>query len=55
MTVPCPAHVVTNTFPRGATFTVYNPTVPEGLAIMLAYCVVTAILGLVFFERKDFN
>jgi hypothetical protein len=29
--------------------------VPEGLAIMAVYFAVTAVLGLVFFERKEFN
>ena len=54
-----PTHITTTktTGPRGAvfTFTTYNPTISEGLIIMIAYFVVTAILGLVFFERKEFN
>lgn len=54
MTVPFPAHVITTTFGR-ITLTTYNATIPEGLAIMLGYCVITAILGLVLFERKDFT
>ncbi|HZW56280.1 MAG TPA: ABC transporter permease [Nitrososphaerales archaeon] len=33
----------------------YNATIPEGLAIMFAYFVVTSSLGLVLFEKKDFN
>lgn len=54
-----PAHVTTTktTGPRGAvfSFTTYNPTVSEGLTILVVYFVVTAILGLVLFERKEFN
>jgi ABC-2 type transport system permease protein len=33
----------------------YNATIPEGLAIMFAYFVVTLVLGVVLFEREDFN
>jgi ABC-2 type transport system permease protein len=55
LTVPYPLHEVTSHFPRGITLTTFNATIPEGLAIMLAYCLVTAVLGLVFFERKDFT
>jgi ABC-2 type transport system permease protein len=33
----------------------YNATIPEGLAIMFAYFVVTFILGIVLFEKEDFN
>jgi ABC-2 type transport system permease protein len=55
LSVPYPPHVNVNHFPRGITITTYNATVPEGLAIMLAYCAVTALLGLVLFERKDFT
>jgi ABC-2 type transport system permease protein len=33
----------------------YNATIPEGLAIMFVYFVVTSILGIVLFEKKDFN
>ena len=36
----------------GASFTA---TVPEGLAIMAVYFVVTGVLGLILFERKGFN
>lgn len=38
-----------------AGFTTYNATIPEGLAIMLAYFAITTFLGLVLFEKKDFN
>ena len=40
---------------RAPTFTSFNVTIPEGLAIIAAYFVITAILGLVLFERKEFN
>jgi len=35
--------------------TTYAPTIPEGLIIIAAYFVVTTILGLFLFERKEFN
>jgi ABC-2 type transport system permease protein len=56
-----PEHMTTS---RGAfgggganapTFTTYNATIPEGLAIMGVYFLVTAALGLILFERKEFN
>ncbi len=49
-----PAHKT----PEGAgrfSFSTYNATIPEGLAIMLIYFAVTAVLGLFLFERKEFN
>lgn len=58
LTVPYPDHVITTHFgpPGGGfTFTTYNATVLEGLAIMGAYFGVTAMLGLALFERKEFN
>jgi ABC-2 type transport system permease protein len=36
-------------------FTSYYPTIPEGMAILLAYFVVTALLGLVLFEKREFT
>jgi ABC-2 type transport system permease protein len=54
-----PAHMTTTSTvgPRGANFTLttFNPTVPEGLAILLGYFAITSILGLLLFERKEFN
>jgi ABC-2 type transport system permease protein len=35
--------------------TTFAPTIPEGLAIIGAYFVVAAALGLLLFERKEFN
>lgn len=55
---PYPAHYQTTTLNVGArtlTTTSYNATVPEGLIIMLAYFVVTTVIGLLLFERKEFN
>jgi ABC-2 type transport system permease protein len=53
-----PAHsaVVTQHIgPRTIATTVFNATVPEGLAIIGLYFIATAILGLVLFERKEFT
>lgn len=58
MTVPYPQHITKGPEgPGGAgpVFTFYHATVPEGLAIMLVYFAVTAVLGLILFERKEFN
>lgn len=33
----------------------YSATIPEGLAIMFVYYLVTLVLGIVLFEKKDFN
>lgn len=58
---PYPPHVtkISGAFGRGAasapTFTSFNVTIPEGLAIIGAYFAITAVLGLVLFERKEFN
>lgn len=52
-----PAHIV-HMFvggPRSPMFIVYNPTYVEGVLIMLGYFVVTAILGLILFEREEFS
>ena len=54
-----PPHETTITNPFGPggrfSFTQYNATIPEGIAIMAAYFAATAVLGLVLFERRDFN
>ena len=58
---PYPPHVskAAGVFGRGGaaapTFTTFSVTIPEGLAIIGAYFIVTAILGLILFERKEFN
>jgi ABC-2 type transport system permease protein len=56
LTVPYPQHIVTKTAgPRGFALTVYNPSIPEGLAIIGIYFIVTVVLGLILFERKEFT
>jgi ABC-2 type transport system permease protein len=43
--------------PGGHTFltTVTNPTIPQGILIMLGYFVITAVLGLILFQREEFS
>jgi ABC-2 type transport system permease protein len=55
--VPYPPHSSVNNSirPGGQPFTTYNVPVPEGLAIIALYFIITAILGWVFFERKEFT
>jgi ABC-2 type transport system permease protein len=57
LTVPYPAHEVLASFGPGGrtTFTSFNVGIYEGLVIIAVYFVVTAVLGLVLFERKEFN
>lgn len=55
LTETYPANVVTTPMGQGLTFTSYNATIPEGLAIIAIYFVITAIVGLILFERKEFN
>jgi ABC-2 type transport system permease protein len=58
LTSPFPAHGPT-TAPLGPrrliTLTTFNATIPEGIAILVLYLVITAILGLIIFERKEFT
>lgn len=49
-----PPHLLTETVGRFS-ITTYNATIPEGLAILAAYFVVTAALGLWLFEKKEFT
>jgi ABC-2 type transport system permease protein len=55
--VPYPPHSTETSSirPGGQPFTTYNVTVPEGLAIIALYFIITAVLGLMLFERKDFT
>ncbi len=57
LTTPYPPHMVTQSLgpEDGLHLTTFNATIPEGLAIMLIYFAVTAIIGLILFERKEFN
>jgi ABC-2 type transport system permease protein len=50
-----PPHVVTFHVGPGVTITQYTATIEEGLEILLSYFGVTAVLGLLLFERKDFT
>jgi ABC-2 type transport system permease protein len=54
---PYPAHITTisNMFGGGAGITIYNPTILEGIVIMLGYFVGTTLLGLFLFEREEFT
>jgi len=54
---PYPPHMTTTALgARGRiTLTTFNASIPEGLAIMLIYFAVTAIIGLILFERKEFT
>ena len=57
LTTTYPPHMTTSNFgPEGGTgFTTFNVTIPEGLAIIGIYFAITAILGLILFERKEFT
>jgi ABC-2 type transport system permease protein len=50
-----PAHVVHTPGPRGGTLTTYNPTYLQGIAIMAGYFILTAVGGLLLFEREEFT
>ncbi len=60
---PYPAHIISVPISAmgkvgsafGGSLTSFNATVPEGITIMLVYFVVSFILGLFLFERKEFN
>jgi ABC-2 type transport system permease protein len=58
-TYPLHITIIPGAFGRGGaaapSFTTFNTTIPEGLAIIAVYFVVTAALGLFLFERKEFN
>ncbi len=54
-TVPYPPQMRTIVGPEGRKFIQYQATIYQGLGIMTAYFIVTAVLGLLLFERKEFN
>ena len=58
-TVPFPAQIVhsaTQVGPKKTIFrTIYNATIPEGLIIMAGYFIISTILGLFIFEKREFN
>ncbi len=57
LTVPYPQHeIVTTVGPRGGiTLSTFNATIPEGLAIIGLYFIITLVLGLLLFERREFT
>jgi ABC-type transport system involved in multi-copper enzyme maturation permease subunit len=58
LTVPYPPPTSVTRFGpggNGPTFTTFNATVPEGLTIMGLYFIITTVLGLILFERKEFT
>lgn len=55
LTETYPANIITTQMGRGFTMTTYNATIPEGLAIIAIYVIITTIVGLILFERKEFN
>jgi ABC-2 type transport system permease protein len=50
-----PQHIQTTPLGLRFTLTTYYATIPEGLGILAVYFVVTAVLGLWLFERKEFT
>ena len=38
----------------GLLTTLYNPTIPEGLIIIGIYFIVSMILGMILFQKKEF-
>ena len=53
-TVPYAPNVVTTHF-GAAAFTMFNASIPEGLAIVGIYFLETTVAGLLLFQRKEFN
>ena len=57
-TVPFPPHIVTtvsNFHGRIVKTTTYNATISEGLIIMAGYFIISTLLGLFVFEKREFN
>ncbi len=56
LTDPYPSQVtMTRGFgPNAPTFTSYAATIPQGIAILSIYFILTAVFGLLLFERKEF-
>jgi ABC-2 type transport system permease protein len=52
--VPFPVHALTVS-DAGQSFTMFTSTVPEGIAIMALYIVVTTVIGLVLFKKREFT
>ncbi len=54
--VPYPSHHVSGPGANGARgLGGWNPTIPEGLAVMAGYFLICGIVGLALFEKKEFN
>lgn len=59
LTIPYPAHqtIGPNSLYLkgigGISTTIFTPTIPEGLLIIGSYFIITMILGIIFFERKE--
>jgi ABC-type transport system involved in multi-copper enzyme maturation permease subunit len=51
---PYPPNVIEHQL-GSVTMTSYNPTVPEGIAIMAVYLIVTTVVGMLLFKRKEFT
>jgi ABC-2 type transport system permease protein len=54
LVVPYPLHVTTISAGQFS-LTTFNTPIPEGLVIIAVYFIVTTVLGLLFFERKEFT
>jgi ABC-2 type transport system permease protein len=54
LVVPYPQHISTINAGR-ISLTTFNTPIPEGIAIIAIYFIVTTVLGLLFFERKEFT
>jgi len=55
LSIPYPEHVQIIPAGRDFNLTIYNATIPEGLAILAVYFVVCAAVGLWLFEKKEFT
>ncbi len=57
LVVPYPPHTVLAAPALGTSPVIigYNPTLPEGIAVMLGYLLVSGLLGLYLFEREQFT
>ncbi len=55
LVVPYPLGQTSITVGPRFTLTTFNASIPEGLAIMAAYFVISAALGLWLFEKKEFS
>ena len=59
LVVPYPRHIVIGPNPYypkfgGASITVYNPTIIQGLILIGIYTFIPIILGLIIFKKREF-